>query len=232
MIPPHFLSLPTEERNKKGIRQGERRTVKTKSGRDLPDRFHRSNCHHAHTFNGDIFSVFESLTRPFHQLCMTALEPATVRTTLACRRIVKSICSSCLSNKGVPRGKARPGILCRPPPQINGQPGLCLSLKGTFDGHGESTLPEVYKEFVVVVATGPFQKGDQDQFYVRTVPEWQTSDPEKTQWCITLPLTSRTGVIPTDRWICFGPPDVPFTVEPMQLKKLIDYSRARLRDFF
>ncbi|KAK0234045.1 hypothetical protein IW262DRAFT_1505773 [Armillaria fumosa] len=181
---------------------------------------------------GDIFSVFESLTHPFHQLCMTALETATVRTTPACRRIVTSICSSRLSKKGAPRGKARPGILCRPPPQTNGQPGPWLFLMGTFDGHDESTLPEVYKEFTVIVATGPIQEGDEDQFYVRTVPEWQTSDPEKTQWCIALPLTSRTGVIPTDRWICFGPPDVPFTVEPVQLKKLTDYSRARLRDFF
>ncbi|KAK0429638.1 hypothetical protein EV421DRAFT_2042610 [Armillaria borealis] len=101
----------------------------------------------------------------------------------------------------------------------------------TFDGHDEFTLPEVYKEFSVIVATGAVLEGAQDQFHVRTVPEWQTSDTGKTQWCITLPLTSRTGVIPTDRWICFGPPDVPFTVKPMQLKKLADYSRARLRDF-
>ncbi|KAK0234022.1 hypothetical protein IW262DRAFT_1333939 [Armillaria fumosa] len=124
---------------------------------------------------GDIFSVFESLTIPFHQLCMTALDSVSVRTTPACRRIVESICSSRLSRKGTPRGKERPGILCPPPPEGENQLGPWFYLMGTFDGHDESSLPEVYREFAVIVATGPPKDSDKDKFCIRTVPEWHTS---------------------------------------------------------
>ncbi|PBK76347.1 hypothetical protein ARMSODRAFT_1011612 [Armillaria solidipes] len=78
----------------------------------------------------------------------------------------------------------------------------------TFDGHDEFTLPEVYKYFSVIVATGAVQEGAQDQFHVHT--NWGDSNRSLDM---------------------FWAPDVPFTVKPMQLKKLADYSRARLRDF-
>ncbi len=181
---------------------------------------------------GDIFSVFESLTIPFHQLCMTALDTVSVRTTPACRRIVHSICSSRLSGKGAPRGKERPGILCPPPPEGENQPGPWFYLMGTFDGHDESSLPEVYREFAVIVATGPPKDSDEDKFCIRTVPEWHTSSPEKTQWVIPLPLTTGTGIIPSGRWMYFGNPSVPYSMDFEEFEKLDDFSRERVTAFF
>ncbi|KAK0184611.1 hypothetical protein F5146DRAFT_1125584 [Armillaria mellea] len=128
-------------------------------------------------------------------MCMTALQSISAKTTPACRKIVESICSSRCSQKPIVQGKVRPGILCPPPDGESGNRPW-LYLMGTFDGEDENPLPQVYKELSVVVATGP--STEEGKFVIRTVPEWQTSSPDKTQFLVTVPSTPPSGTFPTE----------------------------------
>ncbi|PBK76379.1 hypothetical protein ARMSODRAFT_948160 [Armillaria solidipes] len=100
---------------------------------------------------------------------------------------------------------------------------------GTLDGEDENSLPQVYKEFSVVVATGPYT--EEGKFTIRTVPEWQTSSPDKTQFLVTIPSTPPSGKFPTELWIASGDHGQPILIEPPEMQRLNGYSRERLFAF-
>ncbi|KAK0500913.1 hypothetical protein EDD18DRAFT_784132 [Armillaria luteobubalina] len=178
---------------------------------------------------GQIFAVHESLTHPFHQMCMTALQSISAKTTPTCRKIVESICSSRCSQKTAVRGKVRPGILC-PPPDGESDNTPWLYLMGTFDGEDENSLPQVYKEFSVVVATGP--STEEGKFTIRTVPEWQTSSLDKTQFLVTIPSTPPSGRFPTELWIASSADhSQAILIGSPEMQRLNGYSREKLFAF-
>ncbi|KAK0234017.1 hypothetical protein IW262DRAFT_1477427 [Armillaria fumosa] len=182
----------------------------------------------AHTY-GQIFAVHESLTHPFHQMCTTALQFISAKTTSGCRKIVESIYSSHYSQKTAVRGKVRPGILC-PPPDGESDNRPWLYLMGTFDGEDENSLPQVYKEFSVIVATGP--STEEGKFTIQTVPEWQMSSPDKTQFLVTIPSTPPSGRFPNGLWIASGADHgQAILIEPPEMQRLNGYSRERLFAF-
>ncbi|KAK0466070.1 uncharacterized protein EV420DRAFT_1509627 [Desarmillaria tabescens] len=184
--------------------------------------------------HGEIYRVYESLLHPFHQLCMAALDNTSIKTSPACRRIIESICSSSnLSTKpGIGgRGKERPAILCPAPaglPHRANEPWLFLM--GTFGGQDATTLPQIYKDFSITVRTGPPNKDG--TFCIRTIPEWRTSSPGKTQHVVVIPVTPESGVPPEDHWVAFGTRNGTYRVVSADLARLVSLSTVKLGDFF
>lgn len=93
----------------------------------------------------------------------------------------------------------------------------------------ENLLPQVYKEFSVIVATGP--SNEEGKFTIRTFPEWQTSSSDKTQLLVTIPSTPPSGKFPTEFWIPSGDHGQPILIEPSEMQRLNGYSRERLFAF-
>ncbi|KAK0224630.1 hypothetical protein EDD85DRAFT_234652 [Armillaria nabsnona] len=184
--------------------------------------------------HGEIYRVYESLLHPFHQLCMSALDNTSIKTSPACRRIIESICSSSnLSAKpGMSRrGKERPAILCPPPaglPHRANEPWLFLM--GTFDGQDATTLPQIYKDFSITVCIGPPDKDG--KFCIRTIPEWQTSFPGKTQHVVVIPVTPESGLFPEDPWIVFGTRSDTYRVVSADFARLVGHSKIKLGQFY
>ncbi|KAK0466073.1 uncharacterized protein EV420DRAFT_1759323 [Desarmillaria tabescens] len=179
---------------------------------------------------GDIFVVEESLTMPFHKLLAVAMKTASIKTavTPACRRIVETICSSSrLSEKS---GRRRPGILCRAPLGAEGDTRPWLFLMGTFDGHDEINLPQIYQDFAITVCTNA-TKDEEGKFTIRTSPNWRMYSPKKTQWVVVIPMSPQSGKLPVERWMCFGDQNIPYTMEPSEFAKLTNYSRGKLKEF-
>ncbi|PBK76339.1 hypothetical protein ARMSODRAFT_1078499 [Armillaria solidipes] len=179
---------------------------------------------------GDIFVVEESLTMPFHKLLAVAMNTASIKTavTPACRRIVETICSS--SHFSEKLGRRRPGILCHAPLGAEGDTRPWLFLMGTFDGHDEINLPQIYQDFAITVCTDTTRDGE-GRFTIRTSPNWRMFPPTKTQWVVVIPMSPQSGKLPVERWICFGDQNIPYTIEPSEFSKLTKYSRGKLKEF-
>ncbi|KAK0234057.1 hypothetical protein IW262DRAFT_1334135 [Armillaria fumosa] len=183
--------------------------------------------------DGEIFCVTESLLQPFHSLCMSALDNASVRTTVASQKIVESICSSSRFSTQTGRpGKERPAIICPAPAGHEDRANEpWLFLMGTFDGQDETTLPKVYKDFSVTVCTSGQHK-DNGDFCIRTIPEWETSTPGRIQWVVVIPVTTESGTYPTKRWFRRGRHNLAYYMDPAEMQRLIEYSQDKVEDFF
>ncbi|KAK0473075.1 hypothetical protein IW261DRAFT_1570202 [Armillaria novae-zelandiae] len=184
--------------------------------------------------HGEIYRVYESLLHPFHQLCMSALDNTSIKTSPAYRRIIESICSSSnISSKpGMGRrGKERPAILCPPPAGLlhrTNEPWLFLM--GTFDGQDVTTLPQIYRDFSITVHTGPPDK--EGRFYIRTIPEWQTSFPGKTQHVVVITVTPESGLSPEEPWVVPGTRTDTYRVASTDFTRLVGHSKIKLGQFY
>ncbi|SJL13501.1 uncharacterized protein ARMOST_16945 [Armillaria ostoyae] len=129
------------------------------------------------------------------------------------------------------RGKERPAILCPPPaglPHRANEPWLFLM--GTFDGQDATTLPQIYKDFSITVCTGPPDKDG--KFCIRTIPEWQTSFPGKTQHVVVIPVTPESGMFLEDPWIAFGTRSDTYRVVSADFTRLVGHSKIKLGQFY
>ncbi len=101
---------------------------------------------------------------------------------------------------------------------------------GTFDGHGEINLPQIYQDFAITVCTDTIRDGE-GKFTIRTSPDWRMFPPTKTQWVVVIPMSPQSGKLPVERWISFGDQNIPYTIEPSEFAKLTKYSRGKLKEF-
>ncbi len=105
-----------------------------------------------------------------------------------------------------------------------------LFLMGTFDGHDEINLPQIYQDFAITVCTDTTRDGE-GKFTIRASPDWRMFPPTKTQWVVVIPMSPQSGKLPVERWISFGDQNVPYTIEPSEFAKLTKYSRGKLKEF-
>ncbi|KAK0209132.1 hypothetical protein DFS33DRAFT_504950 [Desarmillaria ectypa] len=111
-------------------------------------------------------------------MCMTALQSISAKTTPTCRKTIESICPSLCSKTTVMRGKVL-GFSVLP---LTAKVMAGDYLMGTFVDEDGTSLLQMYKEFPVIATIRP--STEQGKFILRTVPEWQVSSPDSTQFLI------------------------------------------------
>ncbi|KAK0473079.1 hypothetical protein IW261DRAFT_1659746 [Armillaria novae-zelandiae] len=97
-----------------------------------------------------------------------------------------------------------------------------LFLMGTFDGHDETTLPKVYKDFAVTVCTSGQHEVDEGLLHSDNSRMGDVYARQDTKAGHTLPSV---GFVGEDTILAYN-------MDPMEIQKLIGYSQDEVEDFF